>query len=233
VLQQNKYHAQLMQVSMRHVESVAHEGAPQEKLIASRVLDNPSLWTLWEHEHANVMWRVTQQRRPEEQTNALKAACFSLVHHKALFEHLRDQKVRGSRCKQLLRFFHRRSGYSAALVDEYHRYLRSACSFLCSNHVGSAVVQDGVFQDPMRRYEELYTEYFRAFCDDLVASDEEDHEASRALLPYLKFQLTEQRALVLGMPRVAVNHLEDATLRKRTGDTVQIRVDALRAQLSS
>jgi hypothetical protein len=34
-----------------------------------------------------------------------------------------------------------------------------ACSFLCTNHVGSNVVHDPGFLDPMRRYQELYAEY--------------------------------------------------------------------------
>ena len=226
-------HARLMKVSGQYVEAMARTGAPQERLVANRILDSPSVWVRWEHDHAGLMHTVAQQRRPPRQISALKVACFSLIHRKALFEHLRDRQLRGRARQKLLRFFHRSRGYGHALIAEHDSYLRSACSYLCSSHVGSAVMIDGVFQDPMRRYEELYTEYFRAFCEGSVITEEAEGSASEALLPYLKLQIAEQRRVVLNMPRMTPSVLPEAALRRPTGDTEKLRVDALRAKFGA
>jgi len=215
--------------SGQRVEEVARTGNPQEKLVASRILESPAVWQIWENEHAGLMRTVSQQRRPPLQVAALKSACLSLIHRKALFEHLRNRQVRGQARKQLVRFFHCSRGYGHALIAEHESYLRSACSYLCSSHVGSAVILDGVFLDPMRRYEELYAEYFRAFCEGFLSSNQAASPIS-ALLPYLKHQITQQRLAVMAMPAITPAALRDAALRRPTGDTEKLRVDALRAQ---
>ena len=228
-----QYHSRWMDESGRFVETVARSGAPPEQLIASRILDNPTVWSRWEQQHAELLRPATRQRQLPRQSATLKATCFALIHRKALFEHMRDHEVRGRSRHQLLAFFHRTRGYSAAVIAEHDNYLQSACSFMCSSHVGCSLIRDGVFQDPMRRYEELYAEYFRAFCDGYVINDEVAGGASRALLPYLKYQLAEQRRAVLAMPRVVPSLLYDASLREPTGETVELRVDALRAIIAA
>jgi len=220
-------HEQLMEVSEQRLESAARAGSPQERLVATRVRENPSVWMRWEYEHAGLMKHVALQRRPPRQVSALKSTCFSLIHRKALFEHLRVQQVHGRAREKLLRFFHQSRGYSQSLVEEHETYLRSACSYLCSSHVGSALIRDGVFEDPMRRYEELYNEYFRLFCEGaIIGADVET--SSKALLPYLKYQINEQRQAVMSMPRRTPSLLRDAALRRPTGDTEKLRVDVLR-----
>jgi hypothetical protein len=227
VLQSTLTHNRLMEVSGQRLEKLAREGSAQDRLVATRIMDSPSVWVHWENEHAGLMRTVAIQRRPSSQISALKVACFSLIHRKALFEHLRNEQVQGRAREQLRHFFHRSRGYGRALIAEYQIYLRSACSYLCSNYVGSAVIRDGVFQDPMRRYEELYKEYFRLFCEGVLSAGEVA-PSDTALLPYLKHQINQQRLEVLAMPRRTPSVLSDAALRRSTDDTEKLRVDALR-----
>jgi hypothetical protein len=219
-----------MQESGQRVEAVARDGESDEQLVASRILDNPIAWTRWENEHAGLMRTVAEQRHPLRQITALKTAAFSVIHRKALFEHLRDQRIRGEARRELVGYFHRTRGYGHALIAEHGSYLRSACSYLCSSYLGSTVICDGVFQEPMRRYEELYAEYFRAFCDDSVNRSDDEIRSWRTLLPYLKYQLSWQRRAVLAMPQLTPSASWDAALRRRTGDTQKLRVDGLRAE---
>jgi hypothetical protein len=223
-------HARLMQESAQHVEDMARTGTPQEQLVADRILESPAIWTRWENDQVGLMRTVTVQRRQPLQIRALKLVCLSLIHRKALFEYLRDCQVRVRARRQILRFFHRTHAYGDALIDEHDTYLRSACSYLCSSYVGGTVILDGVFQDPLRRYEELYTEYFRVFCEECLIGDAAEPSLG-TLLPYLKYQLTEQRLAVLAMPRMTPSVLRDAALRRPTGDTQKLRVDALRTDL--
>jgi hypothetical protein len=225
-------HARLMRESEHCIEDAARNGGPVEQLVAGRILESPVVWARWENEHAGLMRTISDQRRSANQTTALKTTCFSLIHRKALFEHLRDHQVRGQERRQILQYFHRTSGYTHATVAEHEIYLRSACSYLCSNQVGGELIRDGVFDQPMLRYEELYAEYFKLFCDSVFGA-ETVASASRALLPYLRYQMAEQRLAVLAMPRITPAAEREARLRQRTGDTVKIKVDALRARLKA
>jgi hypothetical protein len=219
-------HERLMKVSEERLQHARHVGPPQERLIVSRIIDRPSAWAQWQSEHGGVMRAVSVERRTPRQISTLKSACFALIHRKALFEHLREQQVSGVARKQLLNFFHPSRGYSQAMITEYEIYLRAACSYLCSSHVGQVVINDSVFQDPLQRYETLYAEYFRVFCEGKIVSANSSSDC-RDILPYLKHQITELRQAILNMPRSVANVLRADALRRPTGDTAKLRVDAL------
>jgi hypothetical protein len=107
------------------------------------------------------------------------------------------------------------------MIAEHGTYLRKACSFLCTSHLGSEVVGDAAFLDPMDRYEELYTEYFHLYCNSLIGTGALA-ESQRALLPLLKQQLNELRLAILD-PKAAQPFLRrEAELRKPTGDTERL-----------
>jgi hypothetical protein len=221
-------HARLMQESEGRLEALARTGTPAESFVARRVVETPAVWMRWANEHSTLMRSVASQRRPARQSVALKRACFSLVHRKALFEHLRQAQVGGQARQQLLGFFHRTRGYTQAMIAEHDNYLRSAGSYLCTSYLGSAVVRDGVYQDPLRRYEKLYREYFRLFCDGLLVETATE-PSSASLLPYLKYQIRELRLAIIAMPRRTPALFREDALRTPTGDTEKLRVDALRA----
>jgi hypothetical protein len=121
--------------------------------------------------------------------------------------------------------------YENAVVSEHSLYLRKACSFLCSTHVGTDVVADPAFLDPMQRYEELYDEYFTLYCDTLLEQPGENGEPQGALLPLLKKQLNEYRWAILDPRRAQPFLRREAELRMATGDTQ--RMPALRVRTKS
>jgi hypothetical protein len=219
-------HERLMKVSEARLQQARNEGPPQERLIASSIIERSSAWARWQGEHGGVMRAVAVERRTPRQIATLKSACFALIHRKALFEHLREQQVNGAARQRLLTFFHPSRGYSQAMVAEYESYLRAACSYLCSSHVGLTVINDSVFEDPFQRYEALYAEYFRVFCEGKLATDSSSSDC-QDILPYLKHQITELRQAILNMPRSVAKLLREDALRRPTGDTAKLRVDAL------
>ena len=91
-------------------------------------------------------------------------------------------------------------------MAEHTVYLRKACSYLCTSHLGIDVVHDGAFLDPMQHYENLYAEYLELFCSTLVPPREAQAVSAPALLPLLKHQLNEWRWVVLnpkqGLPQL-------------------------------
>lgn len=198
---------------------------PERRLIASRVLEDPAAWHAWEGEHSNMMRSVAGRSRPIEQVRELRVASFGLIHRKAPFAFLRASGARGESRRRLLRHLRPGSSYGRALLREHTVFLRSAASYLCASHAGRVIALDYVFEDPIFRYEELYTEYFTTYCDVSIAADDDQEVASkRALLPLLKAQLAEQRRVLLDLPPEGPSVLPDAAWRRRTGDTQPLRI---------
>jgi hypothetical protein len=145
------------------------------------------------------MRRVTIEHGSEARKIALRSAALTLIHRKALFEYLRDKKIRGGDRQRLLAHFHSGSDYATSVVAEHGNYLRSAASFICSCHVGRRVMLDARFDQPLARYEEAFTEYFGTFCDAALARNEDEAGAySRSLLIPLKHGVNELRDALLG-----------------------------------
>jgi len=215
---------QLMRVSERAVGQAVRSNQPRLQLVASRVVESTVSWQRWESEHAVIMRRIVAPRRPPAQVSALKTAAFGLIHRKALFEYLSERSLSRVQRRRIISLFHGARGYTDSMIAEHGNYIRSACSYVCTGEVGSQVVQDGAFQDPMDRYEELYTEYFHAYCDSEVGSlDDPGTAGLRAILPLLKLQLVEQRKAILAMPRSMPDLLREARLRTPTGTTQKLR----------
>ena len=219
-------HERLMRKSTERVRAALDSADTGEQLIARRVFENPDAWGLWEREHSNLMRRVADSPA-RAQVEALKHTNFRLLHGKALFQYLKRCAVRGAQRHRVLAHFRPGRSYEAALISEHAAFTRKACSFLCTSHLGSEVVRDPAFLDPMTTYEELYAEYFELYCATLVAPSEET-EARLALLPLLKHQLHEYRLAILD-PRAAQPFLRrEADLRRSTGDTQRLRTLGIR-----
>lgn len=214
-------HARLMRVSGDRIEVAARHGTPQQQLVARRLIEDAGAWRIWEGEHAHLMRKVASAVRGPGQTHALKVASFALVERKSLFEYLGYRRLRGDARRRALTMFYGARAYTDAMIAEHGNFIRAACSHLCSNHIGTVVMLDGAFQEPMSRYEELFREYFRAFCD-VSLGERDDVESLRALLPYLKHQVTALRRDILAMPRTLPDLLREAEIRRPTGDTVRM-----------
>lgn len=215
-------HSRLMRESTDRIESALRSDDDREQLVAHRILENTKTWQLWENEHSGLMRQVADYGVLRTQTAALKRTALRLIHGKALFEYLRRREVRGVERTRLLGYFYPTRGYQYAIIAEHGGYVRKACSYLCASHVGTGVVHDPVFLDPMQHYENLYTEYFELYCSTLFPKEGLDSASERSLLPLLKHQLHEWRWIILN-PRqsvVRVNH--EREIRLVTGDTQRL-----------
>jgi hypothetical protein len=217
-------HARLMRESTHRIESALRSDDAKEHLIAQRILATPGSWNAWELEHSGLMRQVADFVVLRNQAVALRHAALRLIHGKALFEYLRKHCVRGSARAQILAHFHRTLGYQHAVVVEHTVYLRKTASFLCASHLGTDLVHDPAFLDPMQQYETLFTEYFELYCSTLIPSQDPDSDSEPELLPLLKLQLNEWRWVILN-PKQALPHLQRETeLRRPAGDTQKLRL---------
>ena len=135
-------HKRLMRESTDRVQSALYSDDPNEQLVASRLLESPSAFVSWESEHSGLMLEVANPSFRRTQAALLKKATFRLIHSKALFEYLRDEQIRGDVRRRIVVHFHPAHDYTRAVIAEHGLYLRKACSFLCTSHVGSNVVRE-------------------------------------------------------------------------------------------
>ncbi len=196
---------QLMEESEAHLAHTARRGSAFEQQIAAQILANPVDYRGWEAEHERLMAAVARPARSVEQVHALLSTAFSLVHRKSLFEYLRGHTLRGNGRRDLVQHFHGNRSYSQAIVAEHCTYLRSSASLMCIEHFGATILVHQAFGNPLRRYEQLYSEYFRSYCDSYLAppaTAEGDSDSMRALLPHLKRDVLDVRARLLALPAV-------------------------------
>ena len=212
-------HARLMRESTDRVEIALHSTNRHEQLVATRILESPAVWQKWENEHATLMREVADSGAFKYQNLALKRASVQLIHRKALFEFLRDSSLRGSEREAVMAHFSGALHYKDAVIAEHRVYLRRACSFLCTNHLGLEVLEDAGFLDPVQRYEELFAEYFDLYCRTVCGIFEPDSSAQPELLPLLKHQLEQWRQAILSPREALPRLLRDVELRRPTGDT--------------
>lgn len=210
-----------MEESWSHVGAVAESGAPLQQQLASRILDDTTRWRHWESEHSSFMHDVAGQPQAQDQLAALRRLSFTLIHRKALFEYLRAKESLGTQRHQVLSLFYEGRDPANALLTEHSTYLRAVCSHWCATHLGSKLMGDGIFLEPIEDYEALHAQYFESYCRCALTKKTDPHlQEERSLLPFLKYQLDQRRRSILMAPRIAPEMLDDAQIRKATGDTL-------------
>jgi hypothetical protein len=212
-----------MRESTDRIERALHSEDVKEHLVARRISENATTWELWENEHSGLMRQVADFGALRTQAAALRHTSLRLIHGKALFEYLRRNQVRGVERARILNYFYPTRGFQYAIVSEHGGYVRKACSYLCTSHVGTGVVHDPAFLDPMQHYETLYAEYFDLYCRTLFPGDGVESASERSLLPLLKHQLNEWRWIILN-PRESLPRVNrEREMRRATGDTQRMR----------
>jgi hypothetical protein len=215
-------HSRLMRESTDRIESALHGDDEHELRVARRLAENSKTWELWENEHSGLMRHVADYSLLRTQAVALRQTALRLIHGKALFEYLRRNEIRGPERARMLAHFYPTRGYQYAVIAEHGNYVRKACSYLCAAHVGTGLVHDPAFLDPMEHYESLFTEYFDLYCATLFPAEGVVSASEHSLLPLLKHQLNEWRWIILhpreSLPRVG----RERELRRPTGDTQRL-----------
>src|SRR6185369_5329836 len=219
---------QLMDSSEQLVHATGREGHSEIGLAASRLLNDHAEWQVWEKEFGAALRRIVIPARRAEQIHVLRVAGFSWIHDAVPFRHLRDHAVRCDGRKRLIKGLHNSNGFARAMVTEHRNFIRSTCSFACSAHIGESIFGDEIFIDSMNRYREVYSEYFRSYCDAHFSSGEEWSGGSIALLPMLKRQAAELRHAILDYPRSAIWLERELRYRAKSGDTQEMSVPGWR-----
>jgi len=216
-----KQWTRLMESAESVIQSSARRGSSEISLAATRLLHDPAERIVWEKEFGGVLRKVVIPSRREEQVRVLRLASFSWIHKAAPFRHLRDQKLRGEKRQRVILGLRDSSSYARAVVAEHGNFVRNTCNFACSAHIGNSILGDEIFIDSMVRYQEVYEEYFRGYCQAHFP-DGRSSESDQALLPLLKLQVAELQQAILDYPRSAAWLETELRFRARSGDTQRL-----------
>jgi len=236
MLIQGYKHSRLMEESETCLAATARAGPPEDMLVASRILDHPTAYRVWEAEHDRLLRSVSSQARLAAQMGALRSATFSLIHRKALFEYIRERRLSGPKRHRLFALFHGTREYTNAVVAEHASFLRCSSSHLCLDHLAAQLMRDAAFDEPMQLYAQWYADYFRVFCDVALAETEEERLALgplEALKPLLKLRLREARDAILALPQVPATVWREVEIRRATGETQKLRRLSVEQSLDS
>src|SRR3984885_8183797 len=112
-------HKRLMRESTDRVNSALYSENPNEQLVASRLLESPAAFQTWESEHSGLRREGANPSFRGTQAALLKKATFRLIPRKALFEYLRDERIRWPVRRRIIVSFHPAQDYTRSVIDEH------------------------------------------------------------------------------------------------------------------
>jgi hypothetical protein len=217
-------HARLMEYSEQYLAMLAQSGATEEAHIATRLLQDVSLYRYWEQSHHRLMRGVAARRQRPQQSVELKKISFLTLHRKAPFEYLRNRQVQGQARRQLVRALFGTTEYTQCILREHMAYLSSAGSFLCTDSLCGDLMRNPAFSEALEHYQNSYNEYYRAYCDSLLAEQAGETSPVQALLPYLRYQLKMIRDHMLSGAPHDSDFMRLQSLYKSLGDTQKLPI---------
>ena len=213
-----------MEYSEQYLALAAGFDGGEEAQVATRLLQDVPLYRKWEQSHRRLMHGVAARRLRPQQAVELKRIGFLTLHRTAPFEYLRDRQVQGQARRQLVRTLFGTQEYTQTILREHTAYLSSAATFFCTDSLCGDLLRDTAFSDALDHYKNAYNEYFRAYCDSLLAQQAGETSPVEALLPYLRYQLKTIRDHMLSGAPERSDFTRLQSLYERLGDTQKLPV---------
>jgi len=217
-------HTRLMEYSEQYLAMVAQAAGTDEAQIANRLMQDVTLYRHWEQSHNHMMRAVAARRQRPQQSMEIKKISFLTLHRKAPFEYLRDRHVQGQARRDLLQALFGKQQYTQCILREHTAYLSSAGSFLCADSLCGDLMREPGFSEALAHYQACYNEYYRAYCDSLLAEQAGETSPVQALLPYLRYQLKMIRDHMLSGAPNDSEFMRLQSLYKSLGDTQKLPV---------
>jgi hypothetical protein len=213
---------------MEHSEqflALAAQGTTgEESHVATRLLQDVELYSRWEQSHGRLMRAVASRRQRPQQVSELRKIGFMSLHRKAPFEYLRGRQLPGPVRRRLVRALFGTQEYTQTILREHAAYLNSAATFFCTDWLCVDLMNDGAFSQALDHYEDAYNEYYRAYCDSLLAEQSGDVSPMESLLPYLRYQLKLIREHMLAGAPETSDFAKLQSLYHSLGDTQKLPV---------
>ena len=165
---------------------------------------------------------VAARRRRSQQLVELKKISFLTLHRKAPFEYLRDRRVHGQARRSLVRTLFGTQEYTQCILREHTAYLSSAATFFCTDSLCADLMHQEAFSEALLHYQDAYNEYYRAYCDSLLAHQAGETSPLESLLPYLRYQLKIIRDHMLSGAQQDSEFAQLQSLYASLGDTQKL-----------
>jgi hypothetical protein len=218
--EENTMRARMLECSELRISEIARVEHGHRKLVASRVLESTYTFRQWDDSHTQLIRGIVAEHKTDRQLLAIKRVALAMIHLKAPFEYLRDQRVQGAERHRFFNDLYGGRDFASAVVQEHRNYVTSYCSYLCIDRFCSPDTMNHIVD-----YEKSYTNYWRSRTACLTGTRQSSNrEAQFELLLCIREELQKSRERVLDAAPNRADSLTLEELRRPTGDTVRMPV---------
>lgn len=161
--------------------------------VAEAVVYDCRKFSAWEARHARMLEPVAAAGRWGSTVGVLRSVEMDLVHRRALFETLREQRIRGQCRDRLFQIFYGPRDFQNSVLAEHFQYQLAAASSVTAVRL-SAVCNDRAGSHLLARYENAYRKYFWAYCQWQLNEDPLLSDLLRLTVESTKFLANRLRA---------------------------------------
>lgn len=192
---QSRRHKALMDESEQALWTAAEKSSGTDARIAKQILSDAKTHGLWEVRHAELVRPVAEQNGRVPQVLALRDLEVRLVHRRALIDHLREREIKGKERERLFRVFYGPRDFRDAVLAEHRQYMLTVSSRVSTDHLID-VMHDPHSSQLIRRYEEMYAQYFDLYCYVVSTEDQASADATKLLMTRARRQTEKLRSQI-------------------------------------
>lgn len=159
----SRRHRKLMDESEYALRNACASSSTRVSRIVNNILGDSKKYLIWESKHADLLLPVAEHYGKKRQLMALRNLEVQLVHQRALFRYLRDQRVRGEPRRRLFKLIRATRDYQEAVLAEHRQYMLAVSSRISTDHLID-VMHDVNSKKLIRQYEASYANYFKMQC---------------------------------------------------------------------
>lgn len=156
-------HQRLMRESEVALESALGSESPDTSRLATQVLGDAKIHSLWESHHAQLLVPVAEHGKRQPQILELRKLETKQLHRSSLITFIRKHQITGPTRDRLFAVFYGPKDPVDAILTEHRNYLLSESSRMCADHLID-VMHDSTSQDLLRLYASAYETYFSLYC---------------------------------------------------------------------
>jgi len=159
----SRRHRKMMDESEYALRQACDSSCQRVSRIVSTIVGDSQKYRYWESNHADLLLPVAEQSNKKRQILALRKLEVQLVHRRALFNLIRDQRIQGKARQKLFRLFRATRDYQDAVIAEHQQYMIAMSSRVSTDHLID-IMHDVDSKRLVQEYEESYAEYFKLKC---------------------------------------------------------------------
>lgn len=210
-------HRRLMQQSELALEEAASSQQDDTARVATQVLGDAKILSLWETQHANLLLPVAENDNRRAQILELRKLETRLMHRSSLIKFIRTHRLVGRQRDKLFSVFYGPRDKIDAILIEHRNYLLSESSHVSSDHLIS-LLHDTDSQNLLRMYMKAYETFFSLYCYMMCCDDNDMAKAVSVAMQDARQRVSRFRERLLSQkPSSRGTNLDREVLIAETG----------------